>query len=171
MKNKKSSFVFTIIGIAFPIIVIAIFSAIGIQSIWNTWGVQDDGTLVMPDLWNYILLIFFKLSLYILPAMIISIGKTINNKRDIKKRKYLYYTLDILSLWFLVLLTIKLLSDSILELDRIFDFILFNSIKDVQTLIGLIVTVILKRQFELKAGFIDHKKLSDIMKSDETLEH
>lgn len=103
--------------------------------------------------------------------MIISIGKTINNKRDIKKRKYLYYTLDILSLWFLVLLTIKLLSDSILELDRIFDFILFNSIKDVQTLIGLIVTVILKRQFELKAGFIDHKKLSDIMKSDETLEH
>ncbi len=119
MKNKKSSFVFTIIGIAFPIIVIAIFSAIGIQSIWNTWGVQDDGTLVMPDLWNYILLIFFKLSLYILPAMIISIGKTINNKRDIKKRKYLYYTLDILSLWFLVLLTIKLLSDSILELENI----------------------------------------------------
>lgn len=103
--------------------------------------------------------------------MIISIGQTINNKRDIKKRKYLYYTLDILSLWFLVLLTIKLLSDSILELDRIFGFILFNSIKDVQTLIGLIVTVILKRQFELKAGFIDHKKLSDIMKSDETLEH
>lgn len=171
MKSKKCSIVFTIFGIAFPIIVITFFSAISIQSKWNSWGLQDDGTLVMPDLWNYILLIFFKLSLYIFPAMIISIGQTINNKRNIKKRKYLYYTLDILSLWFLVLLTIKLFSDSILELDRIFDFTLFNSIKDVQTLIGLIVTVILKRQFELKAGFIDHKKLSDIVKTEETIGH
>lgn len=58
-----------------------------------------------------------------------------------------------------------------IKLDRIFDFTLFNSIKDVQTLIGLIVTVILKRQFELKAGFIDHKKLSDIVKTEETIGH
>ncbi|MDD4156487.1 MAG: hypothetical protein PHY08_07950 [Candidatus Cloacimonetes bacterium] len=165
MKNKKCSIMFIIFGIALPIIVIAIYSALSIQSKWNSWGLQDDGTLVMPDFWNYMLLIFFKLSLYIFPAMIISIGQTITNKKNIKKSKYLYYTLDILSLWFLVLLTIKLFSDSILELDRIFDFTLFNSIKDVQTLIGLVVTVILKRQFELKAGFIDQSKLSDIVQT------
>lgn len=165
MKNKKCSIMFIIFGIALPIIVIAIYSALSIQSKWNSWGLQDDGTLVMPDFWNYMLLIFFKLSLYIFPAMIISIGQTITNKKNIKKSKYLYYTLDILSLWFLVLLTIKLFSDSILELDRIFDFTLFNSIKDVQTLIGLVVTMILKRQFELKAGFIDQSKLSDIVQT------
>lgn len=165
MKNKKCSIMFVIFGIALPIIVIAIYSALSIQSKWNSWGLQDDGTLVMPDFWNYMLLIFFKLSLYIFPAMIISIGQTITNKKNIKKSKYLYYTLDILSLWFLVLLTIKLFSDSILELDRIFDFTLFNSIKDVQTLIGLVVTMILKRQFELKAGFIDQSKLSDIVQT------
>lgn len=165
MKNKKCSIMFIIFGITLPIVVIVIYSALSIQSKWNSWGLQDDGTLVMPDFWNYMLLIFFKLSLYVFPAMIISIGQTITNKKNIKKSKYLYYTLDILSLWFLVLLTIKLFSDSILELDRIFDFTLFNSIKDVQTLIGLVVTVILKRQFELKAGFIDQSKLSDIVQT------
>ena len=51
---------------------------------------------------------------------------------------------------FLSLLIIKLMSDSIFELDRIFGLTFFNSIKDVQTLIGFILTVILKRSFEIK---------------------
>lgn len=169
MKGKKYSILFTVMGISFPVIVIAILNALSIQSKWNSWGLQEDGTLVMPDVWNYILLVFFKLSLYIFPAMIISIGLSNTNKSNIKKRKYLYYTLNALSLWFLVLLTIKLFSDSIFEIDRIFDFTIFNSIKDVQTLIGLIATVILKRQFEFKAGYIDHNKLRDNLQAEKTI--
>lgn len=65
-----------------------------------------------------------------------------------------------LNYWFLILLVIKLGSDAILELDRIFDIKVFDSIKDVQTLIGYIMTAILKRQFKIEPEKAYDKNIS-----------
>jgi len=169
--KRKFKILFLIIGIVFPIVIIVLLSAFNIPSIWNSWGLQEDGTRVMPDSWNYFLLVFFKLSLYLIPALIISIGLSIYNKHGIERRKYLYYSLHVLSIWFLALLSIKLFSDAILELDRIFDITIFNSIKDVQTLIGFIVTFVLKRTYEIKAGFTKQDKLKEIVQSEKSNEN
>lgn len=170
MKNKKRyKILFLVVGIIFPIIVVALMSAINISSVWNSWGLQEDGSFVSPDLWNYLLLVFFKISLYLIPPLIIAIGLSIYNKHSIEKRKYLYYSLHVLSIWFLALLSIKLFSDAILELDRIFDITIFNSIKDVQTLIGFIVTFVLKRTYEIKAGFKQQDKLKEIVQSEKSI--
>ena len=47
---------------------------------------------------------------------------------------------------------IKLFSDTILELDSIGGFMIFNSIKDIQTLIGFIVTLLIRKNIEIKPG-------------------
>ena len=65
-----------------------------------------------------------------------------------------------LNYWFLILLVIKLGSDAILELDRIFDIKVFDSIKDVQTLIGYIMTAILQRQFKIEPEKAYDKNIS-----------
>lgn len=154
MKSKKRfRSLFLILGILAPIIVIIILVALDSVSVWDTWGLQEDGSIIYPGL-EYLLLLLFKFSLYIFPSAIISIGLTIENKKQLQKKKYVYYFLSTLNVWFLALLIIKLMSDSIFELDRIFGLTIFNSIKDVQTLIGFILTLILKRSFEIKPNEI-----------------
>lgn len=151
MNKKLAKILFTFLGILLPIIVIIILGLNDIAETWNSWGKQADGTMVNPD-WTYILLVLYKLSLYLFPAFIIAIGLSIENRKQISKNRYLYYLLSVLNIWFLSLLIIKLFADSILELDRIFGITIFNSIKDVQTLIGFILTVVLKRTVKIEAS-------------------
>ena len=148
-RKKRVRSLFIILGILVPVLMIIILVALDSASVWNTWGLQEDGSIIYPG-WEYLLLLLFKFSLYIFPSAIISVGLTIENKKQLQKKKYIYYFLSTLNVWFLSLLIIKLMSDSIFELDRIFGLTFFNSIKDVQTLIGFILTVILKRSFEIK---------------------
>jgi len=151
MKKKNfCKFFFIASGILIPLIIVFILANSEAYEVWDSWGLQEDGSLLKPDIGNYILLILFKLSLYIFPPLIIAVGLTIKNKHNTQKNKYLYYMLAALGYWFLSLLIMKLVSDSILELDRIYEFKLFNSIKDIQTLVGYILTVILKRTIEIK---------------------
>lgn len=155
MKKKNFWRLFFIAsGILVPLIIVIILANSEAYEVWNSWGLQEDGYLIRPDAVNYILLVLFKLTLYVFPPLIIAIGFTIRNKQNIQKNKYLYYMLVAVGYWFLSLLIMKLVSDSILELDRIYGFKLFNSIKDIQTLIGYILTVILKRTIEIKPGKI-----------------
>lgn len=160
MKHKKLfKIIFLIIGILFPFIIVTIMACYDLSSIWNSWGIQDDGSHAYPDFWNYILLVVFKLSLYVIPSFIIAIGLALFNKHNIQEKTYFYYVLNVMSIWFLILLSLKLIADSILELDRIFDIKIFESIKDVQTLAGFIITIILKRTYEVKPGFAEKDKL------------
>jgi len=55
-------------------------------------------------------------------------------------------------------LLIKLLGESILEVDRIFKWQIFESIKDVQTLIGFILTIILKKNIEIAPNKVFDKR-------------
>lgn len=163
--KKKSFFINTLIitGIIYPIMILIVFSVINISKVWNSWGINEFGVLNKPDVINYLLLIFFKLSLYLFPSMIIAVGLTIKDKEKITKNKYLYYLLSVLSIWFLGILTIKLFFEAILEVDRLFEFTLFESIKDIQTLIGFIITIVLKKNYELKEGFINTEKVKKII--------
>lgn len=156
MKMKKFfKILFIVLSIALPIIIIVLMAHFELYSIWEKWGLQSDGiTFTKPDFLNYLFLILFKFTLYVIPPAFFSISRTIKNKKEIKEKKYLYYLLNSLNYWFLILLVIKLGADSILELDRLFGIKLFDSIKDVQTLIGYIMTVILQRQFKIEPDMI-----------------
>lgn len=90
------------------------------------------------------------------------IGLSIENKKQITKKRYTYYLLTSLNIWFLVLLIIKLFADSIFEIDRIFGIAVFNSIKDVQTLIGFVLTVILKRTIKIEANQLYEKPKTQV---------
>ena len=92
--------------------------------------------------------VLFKVLLYAIPPTLIAVGLTKENKKGIKKKPFIYYLLHSLSIWFLVLLIIKLFAESVFELDRIFGLTIFNSIKDIQTLIAFILSVILKRNIK-----------------------
>ncbi|MFA6936508.1 MAG: hypothetical protein WCQ75_04190 [Bacilli bacterium] len=147
--KKFWKWVFIALGILIPLAIVLLLADKEVYLIWETWGFQEDESFVNPDFWNYILLIIFKLSLYIFPSLIMAIGLSIENKKNIAKKRYSYYVLNILKFWFLTLLLIKLLGESILEVDRIFKWQIFESIKDVQTLIGFILTIILKKNIEI----------------------
>lgn len=160
--KKTIKVLLIILGIIYPILIITIFASIDIANIWNSWGLQNnDNNFIYPDFGNYILLILFKLSIYVIPSLIISGGLSIENKQKINKKKYFYYFLYVLNIWFLVLLTIKLLSDSIFELDRIWNFKIFDSIKDVQTLIGFVVTFILKKNYKIETNIPNAKVIKE----------
>ena len=156
-RKKRAKNLFIILGILVPVVVIVVLVILDSARVWDTWGLQEDGSIIYPG-WDYLLLLLFKFSLYIFPSAIISVGLTIENKKQLQKKKYIYYFLSTLNVWFLVLLTIKLMSDSIFELDRIFGLTIFNSIKDVQTLIGFILTVILKRTIKIEPNEIYEAK-------------
>ena len=156
--KKFWKWVFIALGILIPLAIVLLLADKEVYLIWETWGFQEDESFVNPDFWNYILLIIFKLSLYIFPSLIMAIGLSIENKKNIAKKRYSYYVLNILKFWFLTLLLIKLLGESILEVDRIFKWQIFESIKDVQTLIGFILTIILKKNIEIAPNKVFDKR-------------
>lgn len=161
MNKKLVKILFIILGILLPIIVITILGVNDVAEIWNSWGKQTDGTTVKPD-WTYLLLLLYKFSLYLFPAFLFAVGLSIENKKQITKKRYTYYLLTSLNIWFLVLLIIKLFADSIFEIDRIFGIAVFNSIKDVQTLIGFVLTVILKRTIKIEANQLYEKPKTQV---------
>lgn len=153
---KKTIYILCIVlGILIPVGIIVWFTLIGIADVWNSWGLQtnlENGETfwVYPG-WEYLLLIAFKFSIYFIPPVFFAFSASMKNKKKIRsKRIYLYYFLNWLNIWFLLLLVIKLAAESIFELDRIFGFTIFNSIKDVQTLIGYILTFILQRKIKIE---------------------
>ncbi|HPO11740.1 MAG TPA: hypothetical protein PLM63_04100 [bacterium] len=157
--KRKIHFFFVFLGIVFPIASFLIFAKIDYAKIWNTWGLQTDGTVVYPDILNYFMLIIFKCSLYFFPPLIISFGMIIENRKNIVEHKKIFYIINSFSYWFLGLLIIKILADNIFEIDAVFNFTFFNSIKEIQALVGYIVSVILKRNFKVEEGFNDQKEL------------
>jgi|GEM_PF-4524058 len=161
-KNRVTKIVFIALGILIPIITILAFGLSDIAGTWNLWGKQSDGPFVYPN-WTYSLLVLFKILLYVVPPILIAIGLTKENKKKIEKKPYIYYLLHSLSIWFLVLLVVKLFADSVFELDRIFGLTIFNSIKDIQTLVAFILSVILKRNIKLdtKQIFEKDKTITD----------
>ena len=71
----------------------------------------------------------------------------------------MYYLIKSLNHWFLILLSLKLIAESILEVDKIFGISIFNSIEDIQTLIGYILTAVLHRKIKIEPDEIDKKEL------------
>ena len=159
MKKNKYSIIFTIISLILFLIIIIVLSAADISTIWKSWGVQDDGSIIFPDSGNYLLLLLFKFNLYFLVPFGIAIGRLLDDKK-LKKRKIGYWLLWTLNYWFLFILVLKLLADSIFELDRIFGLTLFNSVKDIQTFIGFLITFILKKNYKFEPGLIDDNKIN-----------
>ena len=159
MKGKKLINILLIIfAVLFPVVIFVVLGLIDIVQTWNSWGVHE-GKFIYPNFGSYMLLLVFKFSIYLIPPFIIAFGQTIENNAEITQKKYIHYLLRSFNVWFLFLLVIKLLADSIFELDRIFGITLFDSIKDVQTLIGYILTVILKRTIKLEHNQIYEKQL------------
>ena len=159
MKNVKCfKAIFVVLGIVVPLVIILIFALNDMGELFNFWIAPN----VKPD-WRYVWLIFFKLTIYILPPLIGMIGFYAENKAGVKKHHFWYYFVRALNVHFLVLLCIKLFADSILELDKIWGVELFNSIKDVQTLIGYIVTLLIRQNIKIDPGvdkpkqFIENK--------------
>lgn len=159
MKKNKYSIIFTIISLILFLIIIIGLSAADISTIWKSWGVQDDGSIIFPDFGNYLLLLLFKFNLYFLVPLGLAIGRLIDDKKE-KNRKIGYWLLWTLNYWFLFILVFKLLADSIFELDRIFGLTLFNSVKDIQTFIGFLITFILKKNYKFEPGLIDDNKIN-----------
>lgn len=148
IKKHRFCLIFIFIALLAVTLFVLYLTFKDIASIWNSWGTHD-GIYTAPTFWPYCLLVLFKLSLYIFPPLLIAIGSWIDDKKY-KCRSYKYFALSVMSVWYLVLLTLKLTSDTIFELDRIFNFKLFNSIKDVETLAGFVVTFLLKKNYKIE---------------------
>ena len=146
------------LGIVVPLIIIIIFALLDMGTKFDSWGKQEDGTIINPG-WEYLLLIIFKLSIYIIPPLIGMIGFYLENKDNVQKKRFLHYFIKALNFHFLILLSVKLLADSIFELDKIWGWTLLNSIKDVQTLIGYVVTLLIKQNIKIEPGITAQKTL------------
>lgn len=155
MKKKIWSTVTIILGIIYPVIITVIFASLDLSTTWASWNSENP-----PDFWNYTLLIFFKLSLYFFPALIVSVGLRIDDKKNILKKKLLYYYLIAQSYWFLALTCIKFTTNTVFELDRIFGITIFNSLNEIETLIGSFATLILRRNI----------KFNELAKDDDLIE-
>lgn len=151
---------FIILGIVVPTIAIVLFAHFDLGNLFDSWENKNTN----PD-WRYIWLIVFKLSIYLLPPLIGMLGFYLNDTRNFKL-KFLYYFVRALNVHFLVLLSTKLICDSILELDKIWGFTIFNSIKDVQTLIGYIVTFFIKQNIKIEPGLEEPKEIKINNKED-----
>lgn len=147
---------FIALGIIIPIVIIVIFISNDMGLLFESWT----DSKISPD-WRYIWLIVFKLTLYILPPLIGMIGFYVENKAGVKKNRFWYYFVRALNIHFLALLCIKLFADSILELDKIWGIELFNSIKDVQTLIGYVVTLLIRQNIKIDPGVDKPKQFSE----------
>lgn len=152
MKSKKwTKPIFIVLGIIIPLAIIIVFASFDMGAKFNSWGKQEDGSFVYPSV-EYILLIIFKLAIYLIPPWVGMIGFYLENKDNVQTRKFWYYFIKAINFHFLILLSLKLLADSIFELDKIWGLTLFNSIKDVQTLIGYIVTLLIKKNIKIEPG-------------------
>ena len=143
-KRHTYKIIFIVLAILIPLTVIVLFTALDLGKLFDSWANKE----VKPD-GRYILMILFKLSIYIFPPLIGMIGFYKENKYNVKKKKFLFYFIKALNVHFLILLTIKLLAESIFEVDKIWGLTLFNSIKDVQTLIGFILTFIISKNIKI----------------------
>lgn len=162
--RKVVKYIFIFSGFLVFIGVPILFAYLDIASVWDSWLKDENGKwIVKPDIKNYILLIVYKLSLYLFPPLLFSVGKIIENNDKLIKNIYRLYFIRSLNCWFLVLLITKLTFDSIFELDRIFSIKIFDSIKDVQVLIGYVATVVLKKEIK-----IDPNKIYEIKEKKES---
>lgn len=155
MKSKTIlKITFIILGIVIPLVIVIFFAVNDMGALFDSWTASD----VNPG-WRYVWLIIFKLTIYLFPPLLGMIGFYIENKDNVNKHRFLYYFIKALNMHFLVLLCIKLFADSILELDSIWGLKLFNSIKDVQTLIGYVITLLIKQNIKVEPGMDNPKKL------------
>ncbi len=139
--------IFIILGIVIPISIIAVYLILDMGALFNSWQSKEAN----PD-WRYIFLILFKLNIYLFPPMIGMIGFYIENKVNIKKNKFLYYYSKALNFHFLILLCIKLIASTLLELDSIWNLTIFNSLNEVQMLVGYILTLFLGKNIKVDPG-------------------
>jgi hypothetical protein len=158
MKNKTIKIFIGSAGLIISILTIIVFTYYDLSSVWNSWGKQADNQMIFPD-WRYISLIWFKLCIYFIPPFFFAVSVFKDNKDKIKKNVFLYYLIKSLNHWFLILLSLKLIAESILEVDKIFGISIFNSIEDIQTLIGYILTAVLHRKIKIEPDEIDKKEL------------
>ena len=158
MKNKAVKTLIGAVGLIISLITVILFTSNDISSIWNSWGMQPDNQIVLPD-WRYISLIWFKLCIYFIPAFFFALPAFKDNKDKIQKNTFVYYLIKSLNHWFLILLSVKLVAESILEVDKIFGISIFNSIEDIQTLIGYILTAVLHRKIKIEPGETNKKEL------------
>ena len=149
-----------LVAVAIPVVTIIHYYNIDIASIWSTWGLQEDNTTInLPDTVNYIKLLWYKSSIYIVPPIFIFIGLTFLNHKQINiKKKWYFYLIQGFSFWYLSLLIIKLFCNEILELDRCYNITFFNGIESMQLLVGYIVSFILKSNIELNKPYSDEVK-------------
>lgn len=144
---------FIVIAIAIPVSLFIHYYNIDIAAIWNTWGLQEDDTIVKPDTINYLKLLLFKSSFYIIPPFCIFFGLLILNSKKLTGRKKWIYFIDGFSFWYLGLLTLKLFANEILELDRCYNFTFFNGVESMQLLVGYIISFIIKKNVELNKPY------------------
>lgn len=155
-----------IFAIILPIVSIAVVVCFDLGKNFDSFGKQENGEMVWPNIW-YLVLILYKLSVYILPSFILAISSLYDNKDFVlgnTRRRYFYYVIKNLFIWFLVLLSIKLCFNTFLEVDRIFGIQIFNSIEDIQTLTGFIITFILKKNFKIESKLPENDKIEDLLK-------
>ena len=151
--NKKlvGKIIFVALGAVLPIAIGLLFACFDLGALFNSW---ENGK-ASPD-WRYTLLVLFKLSIYIFPPLLGMLGFYLSDKTTYK-HKFWFYLIKALNIHFLVLLCIKLLADSIFEVDKIWGLTIFESIKDVQTLIGYVVTLLIKQNIKIEPGFTEPK--------------
>ena len=152
---------FISLAIIVPLIIIVVMAANDLGALFNSWESQE----ATPD-WIYVYLILFKLAIYIIPPCIAVWGIYIPNKDRVDKNKFWHYSIKTLNWHFLILLVIKLIADAFLELDDIYGLTLFNSINDVQTLIGYIITLLLRQNIKINPGVDKVMEIANIASTD-----
>lgn len=167
MKKEKKPLIYSlmwIIAIAIPLLTFEIYKNKDYANIWNTWGPQENGTIVLPDVGNYLLLINYKFSIYFYPVFILFFGFYLLNKEKIivRRDRIIFNVIKSFGLWFLALIILKTLIETIFELDALFGIVIFSGVKEVQALVGYIISLIISKPFELKEGIQDKKLIKKL---------
>ena len=141
MKNltsKKKYKLLKVTGIFLDLFTIFALTFIGVLLEWdNLWGNIDEEGIV--NFYQWFSLVFYRLTLYLLPGFILSI--CIFDKR--------YKYISRLKIWLNWTLCIYLIGNSVIKvfaIDKIFKFSIFNNIDVVVLLVGYVITFATKEK-------------------------
>ena len=145
MKDKVVKIVFIFLSIVIPFVIVSLIAVGEYEKTWSMWGRQEDGSFIYPD-WTYSILILFKITIYFLPPFIYAISIYIRNKLNLIRNEIRFIYLEALHWYLLILVSLKLLFNTIFEIDRLFGVNFFNSVEEVQVLVAYIITFVLKEK-------------------------
>lgn len=147
MQKKESKKYFVISFVVSVILLIVISGIYLFYDLADNWENLSNDNFVIKD---YLFLVIFNITIYCLVPLALIIGKIMDNKKSFSDESIKDIVVTSFEVWLFTVLIVKLVSETIFEIDQVFKIYLFDKINDFQLMIGYLLTLLFKIKVEVK---------------------